>query len=228
MKYPYLIKVLLLFLIYFATARFGLSLDAVAGFATLIWLPTGISLAALLIFGIELWPAITLGAFAANFAVKPSLSPALGIALGNTLEAAVAVYVLKRFLSFRRSLSRPKDVFALILVALFSAMISATIGTYSLLISHTIKGASYPLTWVSWWLGDFISDLVVAPFILVWGIRYRFFLRSKKMWEVLALFFSQIAVSIIVFGDAFNLHSNNKPITYILFPTLVWAAFRFL
>src|SRR5437588_793684 len=41
----------LLFAAYFVTALLVLRLDAVAGFATLVWPPTGIALAALLLFG---------------------------------------------------------------------------------------------------------------------------------------------------------------------------------
>ena len=52
------IKIIGLALIYFFAARFGLGIEAVEGFATLVWPPTGIAIAALLIFGYKLWPGI--------------------------------------------------------------------------------------------------------------------------------------------------------------------------
>ena len=62
----YVVELLTLFVIYFTTARFGLSLGAVSGFATLVWFPSGTAMAALLLFGYRLWPGILLGAFLVN------------------------------------------------------------------------------------------------------------------------------------------------------------------
>src|SRR5260221_2518223 len=56
--FSYLAEIIALFAIYFSTAKLGLSLDAVSRFATLIWLPSGIAAAALLLFGYRLWPGI--------------------------------------------------------------------------------------------------------------------------------------------------------------------------
>ena len=82
----YVIRVGILFAIYFATAKLGLMIDAVGGFATLVWPPTGISLAALLLFGLRLWPGIALGAFLVNFLTGAPALTAGGMALGTTLE----------------------------------------------------------------------------------------------------------------------------------------------
>ena len=47
---------------YFITGRLGLSLGAANRFATLIWLPSGLAVSALFLWGSDLWPAIILGA----------------------------------------------------------------------------------------------------------------------------------------------------------------------
>src|SRR2546422_522818 len=103
-------KVIVLSCIYYAAARFGLHVQAVHGFASLIWLPTGIAISALLYFGRGLWPGIALGAFLANFAVGGSFVVAGGIALGNTLEAVAAIALLS-YLDFDRNFGRIKDAF---------------------------------------------------------------------------------------------------------------------
>src|SRR5689334_21387412 len=87
----YVIALILLAATYAGAARGGLLLDAIAGFATLVWAPTGIAIAALLLFGYRLWPAIFVGAFVANLWTGASALAALGIACGNTLEAVAAV-----------------------------------------------------------------------------------------------------------------------------------------
>src|SRR2546422_2739135 len=74
---PYLARVGILVALYFSTAKLGLLLDAVSGFATAVWPPTGISLVALSLFGYRLWPGVALGAFLANAAAaRPPPPPA--------------------------------------------------------------------------------------------------------------------------------------------------------
>ncbi|MBS1151630.1 MAG: hypothetical protein H6Q89_3328, partial [Myxococcaceae bacterium] len=58
-----LVRALILFVAYSGTAMIGLAVHSVSGFATLVWPPTGIALAALLIWGRGLWPVITVAAF---------------------------------------------------------------------------------------------------------------------------------------------------------------------
>src|SRR5688572_3473476 len=96
-------------IIYFAAARLGLMLDAVAGFATLVWPPTGIALASLLLLGPRFWPAVACGAFAVNVSVGAAPFVAAGIAIGNCLEAVLGAHLLRR-MSLRPSLNRVRDV----------------------------------------------------------------------------------------------------------------------
>ncbi len=103
----------LLAAVYVATARLGLMLDPAAGFATLVWPPTGIALATLVVMGRQVWPGIALGALVANLWQGASGGVAVGIALGNTLEAVLGAYLLER-VGFRSSLERLRDVLALV------------------------------------------------------------------------------------------------------------------
>src|SRR5437879_6083404 len=152
--FSYVGAILTLFAIYFSTARLGLSLDAVSRFATLVWLPSGMALAALLLFGYRLWPGILIGAFLVNLFNGAPLVVAVGIGIGNTLEALVGTYLLKRK-GFSHSLDRLRDVLVLVLLAIpVSALISATIGVSSLFLGKVIAFSSYYPTWQAWWVGD--------------------------------------------------------------------------
>src|SRR5262249_22040199 len=156
--------------IYYATARFGLSLDAVHGFATAVWPPTGIALAALVLYGYGLWPGIALGAFLVNLSSGAPVLVACGMALGNTLEAVVGTVLLKRVVGFRPSLDRLQDVLGLILLAAgLSTLISATIGVTSGWLGGIIPAVTYGKAWRTWWLGDALGDLVMAPLLFVWS-----------------------------------------------------------
>src|SRR3981081_4727069 len=98
----YLLKIVVFLVLYIATAKFGLTFDAVNKFATLVWFPSGIAIAGLLLFVLRLFPAITIWAFITNFLTGAPPLVALGICVGNTAEAVIGVYILRTF-GFRLS-----------------------------------------------------------------------------------------------------------------------------
>jgi signal transduction histidine kinase len=216
-------------IVYVVAARAGLMLDAVAGFATLVWPPSGLALAALLILGMDLWPGVFIGAFVANLITGAPVPVALGIGLGNTLEAVLAVYALRRIPGFGISLERLVDVTGLIILAAgLSTMVSATIGVTSLYLGGVVASAQLSETWRSWWLGDLIGDLLVAPVLLVWAGGARASLDRKRRLEALALGISVVAVSLLIFAGRNGATPTGKfAQAYMFFPFLIWAALRF-
>jgi signal transduction histidine kinase len=216
--------------LYVAAARLGLALDAVAGFATLVWPPTGISLAALLLFGYRMWPGIFIGATVANVLTGAPLAVALGIGVGNTAEALLGTYALRRIPNFYPALDRLRDVLGLIVFAgLVSTMVSATIGVASLYLGDIVSTAQLRETWRAWWIGDLMGALLVAPIILVWTSRPR--ARFPLRWiEGAALGAAVVLVGTLTFfSDAPSVSTAVDPFrqTYMLFPVLIWAALRF-
>jgi two-component system, NarL family, sensor histidine kinase FusK len=210
-------------------ARLGLQLDPVSRFATFVWPPTGLSLAALLLFGPKLWPGVVLGALVANFWNGAPIPLAAGIALGNTLEAVVGAYALGRLPGFRLSLDRLVDALGLVAVALTSTLVSATIGVTSLYAAGVMPGAQYLPTWLAWWQGDVLGDLVVAPFLLTWATAPWFRITKPRVVEAAALGAALLGASLLLLsGDSTNtagLSAFRQPTT--LLPLLIWAALRF-
>src|SRR5919106_737130 len=91
---------------YLAAAKFGFGAAFVAEQVTSVWAPTGIAQAALLLWGRSLWPAVWLGAFAANAGTDAPLWTAAAVATGNTLEAVAAAWLLSRLGGFDPALRR--------------------------------------------------------------------------------------------------------------------------
>jgi integral membrane sensor domain MASE1 len=94
--FRYLGGVILLAAVYYAAARLGLAYASIGQTVSLIWPPTGIAFATLALFGVRYWPGVLIGAFLANAGTAIPLWTAAGIAVGNTLEAVVASYLLRR------------------------------------------------------------------------------------------------------------------------------------
>jgi signal transduction histidine kinase len=224
----YAFSIAILAAVYVVAARAGLMMDAVGGFATLVWPPSGLALAALLIFGKRLWPGILIGAFVANLLTGAPILVALGISGGNTLEAVLAVYALRRIPGFNVSLGRVRDVVALIVfAAVLSTMVAATIGVTSLHIGGIVSLPQYAETWRAWWLGDLIGDLLVAPLVLIWANPPRKLGSRERLLEASALGASVVVASILIFGGAPGHDAGLFAQAYMFFPLLIWAALRF-
>ena len=224
-SWPYGMRVGLLCVFYVATAKFGLSLDAVHGFAAAVWPPTGIALGALVLGGYRLWPGIALGAFLVNVSAGAPLLVAGGMALGNVLEAVVGTVLLTRVVRFCPSLKRLQDVMGLVVLAAgLSTVVSATIGVASGWLGGVIPAATAWQVWRTWWLGDALGDLVVAPLLFVWSGRGRLSWSPRRVAEAMAVLVCVSTLSLAVFGPLLVPPLVDFP--YILFPALIWAAVR--
>src|SRR5260370_33538808 len=83
--------------VYVGVARLCLSLACLNASVSPVWPPTGLAIAAILLLGYRMAPAIWTGAFLGNLATGLSIATAGGIAVGNTLEAVTAAFLLHRF-----------------------------------------------------------------------------------------------------------------------------------
>ena len=207
--------------LYIGAAKLGIDLSVAHGVITPVWAPTGISLAALVLFGPRLWPAVALGALVANATSGASLPVAAAISVGNTLEAVVGAALLRR-VGLRPALDRLRDVLALILLgAAASTTISATNGVTTLWIAGHVSGSSYGSEWFLWWSGDAMGDLIVAPLLLVLAATPLRGIGRARALEGLALLGLLAGVSSFVFLTGYWRYPH------LLFPLLIWAALRF-
>ena len=216
------------FVCYVATARFGLSFDALAGIATTVWPPTGIALAALVLRGTQLWPAVSLAAFVVNVTTGIPVWGAAIIAAGNTLEAVVGASLLQRF-SFDPRMGRLRDVLLLVgWAALGSTLISPTFGVAAAALANLPRAESYPVFWTVWWVGDAMGNVLIAPLICVWASPMRWSRRPLRWVECGLLVAALALVSAFVFRRPTNMRAIELVRgTYALTPLLIWAALRF-
>src|SRR5215212_11753661 len=160
-------RILLLAGAYYGAAKLGLSFAFETPNVTAIWPPTGIALAALVLWGPSVWPGVALGAILANAWTGVPLVTVLGITCGNTLEAVVGAHLLRRVGDFMPSLERVRDVLALVvLAAVGSTALAATIGVGSLIAGGEVSVDEFGSVWRVWWLGDMGGDLLVAPLVM--------------------------------------------------------------
>jgi signal transduction histidine kinase len=217
--------------VYVVVARLGLRIDAVSGFATLVWPATGISLAALLVFGYRAWPGIAAGAFITNAWIGAPPAVASAIALGNTLEALSGAWLIKRLTGGYPSFGRVRDVLVLVgPAAVASTAVSATIGVAALRLGAVVPSANGLATWRAWWLGDAMGDLVLVPLLLgaaARGDSPKDAVFRPQLVEGVALALLLVATNVFVFGLREGRESSVLREAYLVFPMLVWAGLRF-
>ncbi|HEY1469491.1 MAG TPA: MASE1 domain-containing protein [Candidatus Acidoferrum sp.] len=218
----------LLTLIYYASGRFGLGLASVNPHATVLWAPTGISIAALLLLGYRAWPAVLAGAFLVNHHTDASIAVSAGIAVGNTLEAFVGAYLVNQFANGTKAFYRTKDVFRFVCLAGFLASaVSATIGVCIICGSGFANWHDFLVVWRTWWIGDVLGALAVTPFIV---LVLRSSRHSSTLAELLELFLLLAGLSLLcafIFGPPSLLWSQWYGLAFLCLPFSVWAAFRF-
>lgn len=222
----YLTKLLILAVVYVITARFGLEFATVHGNVTFIWPPSGISLAAIILFGPRLWPGIAIGAFAINLYTGLSALTSFGIAAGNTMEALVAYYLIRYFLGQENPLQQVSSIFIFIFSGLMGCIAAATFGLMSLYLGGYAEENMLPRIWTTWWLGDAAGILILTPFFLAWSdnlyrVRQEFFVEIFLFVSLLILF------STIVFNQWNIIDASDSPLAFVIFPLLMWSAYRY-
>jgi integral membrane sensor domain MASE1 len=216
-----------LILVYFLVCKLGLRLAIVHPSATAVWPGTGIALAAILLFGYDVWPGIFLGAFAVNLTTAGSLVSSFGIAFGNTLEAVLGAYLVIKFANGRNVFDRAEGIFKFFLLACVAATaVSASLGAASLTLTGFDRGVRWESLWLTWWLGNMAGAILVTPCFLLWSARTDA-LRSRRqvVLQSVALL-SLLLVGAIVFGGFLFPVAQGYPLKFICIPFVVWVAFE--
>ncbi len=217
---------LILSTVYVVVAKLGLTLDAVGGFATLVWAPSGLSLAAVLLFGYPIAPGVFCGALVVNLWMGAPVGAAFGIAVGNTLEAILGAYAVRRLGGFQRAFDSLRHVLALLVpAAIASTLVSALVGVTSLATAGIVSVDQFLRTWRTWWVGDMLGVIVLAPLLLSWASVRGIKVTVLRLVEAIALSGLLLVFGVAVFFQ--TLWADAYPSTYLLFPVFIWAALRF-
>ena len=213
---------------YLLAGRLAFALPTVGAGLSVIWLPAGVALASLLLAGYQAWPAVLLAAFLTNVTVGGSIAVSTGVAAGYTGEALIGAYLVNRFAGGRRAFDTPQQTFRLTAVLAFgSAPVGAVVGALTLWLAGQVVWADYQPTAITWWLGDMVGGLLVAPLVLLWAASPRLEWRIGQAVEAFALSAVLFTVALSVFAGLFQSGSTNYPLEFLCVPVLLWAAFRF-
>jgi integral membrane sensor domain MASE1 len=223
----YLAKIIALAVIYHLAARLGLMMAFFQANTSPVWPPTGIGIAALFILGYKYWPGITLAVLLGSILTGAPVNLAIGMALGNTLEALAAVYCLKKIIGLHQEMDRIRDVMGLVLVSLACTMIGASIGTLTLMVTGLGEWQNFLPIWTTWWIGDLLGALVVTPVILTWTAFPLARMSRRAYIEGGFLLLLTAGITWFVFSSMPPSGVFHQALIYVIFPFVIWAALRF-
>ena len=212
---------------YFLLAKLGLQLASINPSASPIWAPTGLAFAAVILGGVRFFPAILIGAFAANAATAGTLETSAAIAVGNTLEGVVGGYLIAKWCGGAQAFVTPARIakFAIICAGL-PTMLSATIGVGTLYLAGFAAEPTLAPVWITWWLGDTAGALVVTPVIVLWAITDWRAIDGRALRDMAAVFGCAILVGLITFSPLLPRSQYTSPLGFLAILPLIWAALR--
>ena len=213
--------------LYFLAGMAGLAVPFTAGNVSPVWPASGVALACLLLFGWRCWPAIFLAAFLVNFLWHLHFMAALGLAGGNTAAALAGAFLLRRIPGFRTSLTRLRDMIGLmVLAAVLSSTISASIGTGALLFTGVKPWSTGATVWLMYYMGDAMGILLAAPLLLSLGDLFK--VRSAaRILELAGLLLLTALTSVLLFDEHLYFAIQHTVLALLVFPFVLWAAIRF-
>jgi signal transduction histidine kinase len=206
--------------VYWAAAKIGFALEFAGPVAAIVWLPAGVGIAFLSLGGLWLWPGVLLGDLLVNDYGALPLGTALGQTVGNVLEVMLAAWLIRRAMKQGPPLAGLGGLVQVLLAIAAGTALSATAGALSALLGDVISWAEAPKVWRTWWLGDFSGGLVLVPLALAWSQLPKGRLRPARAIE------AGLALAAVIVMSELALHSD-RPLTYLVFPPLIWAAVRF-
>ena len=233
--YTYPARLLAIAVTYVVTARLGQFVAIEPGNVTAVWIPSGISVAALILWGAGYWPGVWLGAFAYNLwfflhggLIEPPVGMALavGIATGSTAMSIAGSTLVELVRGLEEDLGRPRDALAFVALAgLLATTLSASVGTAVLLLGGLIPTARLGVVWTTWWLGDASGVVLVAPLLVLLGRLGWPRFPGTRRWVLAGSAFTLLLLLILTFGPWVPVGAATillaLPVTF-----LSWTAFR--
>ena len=215
--------------LYFLGGILGRESSFIGGTVALVWPPSGIALAAVILYGYRFWPGVALGAFFFAAAQgNTSISFIFLTAVGNTVGALACAYLLERIVKFNPSMEQVRDVAGLVALA---SMLGTTVNA-----GFTVMGLCYSgqLGWeamfpkmMEWWVPNAMAGLVVTPFILSWAVKSHLKWKPIVMIESACCAVGLLLGTLVSFTTWYAHGIQNYPLAYLPYPFLVWGALRF-
>ena len=219
-----LAKFVFIALAYFITAKLGLMVPYKESVATMLWLPSGIAVGAMMRWGNISLPAIYVAAFMAEYSSGLPLLTSLVIAITNTAAPYLTAYLLKKS-RFNHSLLKQRDIALMIVTALVGMVISATGGIAALYYSGLVTDGMARI-WFVWWVGDTVGVLLALPLVLNIS-KQKLHINAHQIYQLLAWLLVFVLCELVIANFMTNLNKQFMLSIFLILPILIWGSMNF-
>jgi diguanylate cyclase (GGDEF)-like protein/PAS domain S-box-containing protein len=212
-------------LAYYLSARLGLMGPYKESIVTLLWLPTGVAVGAIIRWGYISLPAIFVAATLVELSLNLPMTTSVGMASGNTLAPLLTAYLLKKA-HFDHSLAKQRDILLMISFALLGMLVSSIGGVLSLYLSDQVTPDKIFKIWFIWWMGDSVGVLLALPLVLkISTSKFITNVPQNLRLFVWLLFFA--ACEYLIVNLVNDLNKQFLLTAFLILPVLIWASMAF-
>lgn len=213
---------LIIALLYLLVAKVALLIPYTYLYTQPIWPVAGIAFAIIYFYGYVYLPALCIAAFIVAYSSGLPIDVAAAVGVGNTCEAIIGVWVLRKYLRSDEHLFDHIQSTTAFLLAITSATFTAAmIGTAALFFNQNITTDEIFTTLYLWFAGDFLGVLLVAPFLISWMEVPLTSLFTRRVWMEKTTAFIGLLVTTFFSLGIFRSYR------YFIFMFLTWIAVRF-
>jgi signal transduction histidine kinase len=222
---------LLYFPLHFVAVAAGLALQVNPPSVALYWPAAGTLLAALLLYPYRYWPLLVLAALAAEIAANAAFAPQIELAHAAILSVVSAIEGLLGAAAVRWLLAERLNFARVRTVLIFGAAVTATSFAGAMLAAAIMQMAEFSAGFwqdqQTWWIGDLLGDLTLAPLLLTFGY---FGLRPHRDRDLATDLRSVVAAAVllavllVVFVRERGIADSPLDTPYLLYPALIWLA----
>ncbi len=228
----WLLKVTVVGAIFIVTSQLASQLSIAGTNVSALWLPAGVSLAAVLLLGYTIWPAFTVASALTTFFLIPEHAPGnvliavLFSAAADTLSPLLGAYLIRRAAGSQRTADSLSEIIApLVWGGAISQAFYTTIGLSGACLVGITSWVNFGPLWLNWWIADLATILVITPFLLSWGRMPAPYAAKRHLLESLLVYTIVAASGILVFFPGLWT-STPGYFKYLTFPLVLWATFR--
>lgn len=228
------LRLVLIALSYIALNQFSILFAFPESQSIGLWFPAGLTLGAMLLFGSRVWPAVAIGSLISSmllflhFGVVFNLESILTMTLMatvNTLEALFALFLIKKTINKQIPLGHTSNVFLFILIIIATTFIGASLIALAMSTSAIIPPSEFLLYVFKYGLANFVSILIVTPFLLSWARPFRLSISKKILFESTLFVLALGLVVSFLFLEAIA-NTVEKSFPFLVMPFIFWLAFR--
>jgi signal transduction histidine kinase len=191
-----------------------------------LWPPTGIALASLIIYGYRVTLGIFFGAFLLNYSITPFLV-SFEIAISNTIGPIIAFYFIKKHILDYKIFGNYKYLFIFFINIILASLFTSSIGTYFLLLNNIISEDIYFKVFFSWFNGDLIGFIIITPLIINLFKLNNFEININEIIELLLVSFLLFFFLWLVFEDNGLISEELYSLEILFILPLLWFTIRF-